>query len=391
MKGMDENHLQMRFISAASRPRLFWQMNAGEPTIQYDGVPFMSVGHGTDLACIRYGGRRKKVEQVALPSGEVIPVDYRMKTGCEAKITIRRILRYPCSEYNIANATGIAAVRRQRKQILDDLIQRIIAGTAKFQERYHFLLPTPMAHNGHVIAEVDGPPPITQQVVDEIAVHLSNNITSIEALRERIKTFVISTSSNPALHANDPAYYPSEFDIFRQVYWLYKMEQVVENQVDGTYKSPIAGLLGGMDRTLSRSANRSPATDSNSQSTNPTDAMPSVYSIVMDDVSTDDSSMDQLRDHQISTEEEVELNSGEGVDKVHHISDHVQINTSSPLSVTPTSSGIVHSHVGLVAKRSLLQSVKVSPSSRSVSINSRNSRGTLGVEASPTSMDDQVG
>ena len=34
------------------------------------------------------------MEQVSLPSGEVIPVDYRMKTGCEAKITIRRILRY---------------------------------------------------------------------------------------------------------------------------------------------------------------------------------------------------------------------------------------------------------------------------------------------------------
>jgi hypothetical protein len=232
MKNMDENQLQMRFISAASRPRLFWQMNAGEPTIQYDGVPFMSVGHGTDLACIRYGGRRKKVEQVSLPSGEVIPVDYRMKTGCEAKITIRRILRYPCSEYNDSNATGIAAVRRQRKQILDDLIQRIVAGTAKFQERYHFLLPTPMAHNGHVIAEIDGPPPIAQAVVDEIAAHLGNNVTSIEALRERIKTFVISTSSNPALQANDPAYYPSEFDIFRQVYWLYKMDQVVENQVN---------------------------------------------------------------------------------------------------------------------------------------------------------------
>ena len=55
IKSMDESQLQMRFLSSASRPRLFWQMNAGEPTIQYDGVPFMSVGHGTDLPCIRRG------------------------------------------------------------------------------------------------------------------------------------------------------------------------------------------------------------------------------------------------------------------------------------------------------------------------------------------------
>ena len=62
-------------------------------------------------------------------------MDYRMKTGCEAKITIRRILRYPCAEYNDSLVQGIAAVRRHRKQILDDLVQRIINGTAKFQER----------------------------------------------------------------------------------------------------------------------------------------------------------------------------------------------------------------------------------------------------------------
>ena len=73
--------------------------------------------------------------QVSLPTGEVVPVDYRMKTGCEAKITVRRVLRYPCAEYNDSLVQGIAAVRRHRKQILDDLVQRIINGSAKFQER----------------------------------------------------------------------------------------------------------------------------------------------------------------------------------------------------------------------------------------------------------------
>lgn len=76
------------------------------------------------------------VSQISLPTGEVIPVDYRMKTGCEAKITVRRILRYPCAEYNDSVVQGIAAVRRHRKQILENLVQRIVNGTAKFQERY---------------------------------------------------------------------------------------------------------------------------------------------------------------------------------------------------------------------------------------------------------------
>lgn len=66
MKNIDHGQLQMRFATPAARPRIFWQMNAGEPTIPYDGVPFVSIGHGTDLPCVRYGGRRKKIEQVGL-------------------------------------------------------------------------------------------------------------------------------------------------------------------------------------------------------------------------------------------------------------------------------------------------------------------------------------
>ena len=61
MKPFDDTVWQNRFMSPAARPRLFWQMSAGEPHIPYDGVPFMSVGQNTELPCVRYGGRRKKV------------------------------------------------------------------------------------------------------------------------------------------------------------------------------------------------------------------------------------------------------------------------------------------------------------------------------------------
>jgi hypothetical protein len=170
-------------------------------------------------------------------------------------------------------------------------------------------------------------------------------------------------------------------------------------QADSAYKSPVGGILSGIERNLSQSAGQSPVSVSinSSTATNPAENLTTVYSIVMDDTVADDSGLDQLGDHHISSEHEVELNSavdGVAVDKAHQISEQIQISTStSPLSIIPGSTGVgtgSGSHVGLVAKRSLLhsQSVKVSPSSRSVSINSNNFRGSSGVETSP--QDDQV-
>ena len=81
----------------------------------------------------------------------------------------------------------------------------------------------------------------------------------------------------------------------------------------------------------------------------------------------------------------MELNSAGdslGDKAAHQIPDQIQISTSSsPLSIAHASSGVMHGGggTGLVAKRSLLhnQSVKVSPSSRSVSINSHSYKGAM--------------
>ena len=387
MKTIDENQLQMRFMSPASRPRLFWQMNAGEPTIQYDGVPFMSIGHGTDLPCARFGGRRKKIEQVSLPSGDVVPVDYRAKTGCEAKITIRQILRYPCAEYSESMTQGIAAVRRHRKQILDDLVERITQGTAKAQERFHFLLPTPMAHNGHAVADIDNPLPVAQQVLEEIVTQLSNGITGIIQLRDRIKNFVITTYGTEAtLHANDPMYCPSEFEIFRQVYWLYKLGQVIDQ--DSTFKNSMG--LSSMDQALAQTVTRRNASmdrktpvASVAASTASSDAITSVYSIIMDDGPSEGSgpSLEQLSGHHISTQE-VELNSGDnsaqslgGMDQSAMVNQIQMGINSSPITIPQ--SGLLggsghHTHL---IKQPLLQnnpmSVKVA-ASKPVTTNTSN-------------------
>lgn len=311
MKPVDETVLQTRFMSPSSRPRLFWQMNAGEPTIPYDGVPFMSVGQNTDLPCVRFGGRRKKVEQVTLPSGSVVPVDFRMKTGCEAKITVRRILRYPSAEYTDIGTQGIAAVRRMRRHILEELVQKVIAGVAKTCERYYFLLPTPLAHTGHAVPEVDTAPALAQPVADEIINQLSQGVTDIVQIRDHIKNFVDATLGAEApLHVNDSAYYPTEYDIFRHLYWLYKTGQVIDQET--AIKAKLGSLPG-----IEQDYNPAVSTPSKMPVTSAAETITSVYSIIMDEggASEGAAALEQLSESQIRTEREVELNSSEEIHK----------------------------------------------------------------------------
>ncbi len=334
IKSMDENQLRSRFMSPAARPRLFWQMNAGEPTIQYDGVPFMTVGHGTDLPCMQYGGRKKRINQLSLPSGEVVPMDYRMKTGCEAKITIRQIKRFPCAQYNETAVLGIAAVRRERKQILDGLVQRVISGSAKAQERYYMLLPTPMAHNGHSLSEFDPPIQTSQPMLDEIVHHLGSGVTSVSQLQDRLKSFIYTTyGTEPTLHPNDPMYCLSEFEVFRQMYWLYKTGEVIDHDFKSSIKSGTGMGEGNESQQQPGNQAITPAPKNNMAaglgsiqastaiSTSSADVITSVYSIIMDDTSAHHHHHDgsshrldspgplgggQMEDHSITTDQDVD-------------------------------------------------------------------------------------
>ena len=69
-----------------------------------------------------------QVETVALATGDLINMNFRQKTGCEAKITVRRVMRFPSAQVTDLSQQGVAAVRRMRKQLLEDLTQKIIAG-----------------------------------------------------------------------------------------------------------------------------------------------------------------------------------------------------------------------------------------------------------------------
>ncbi|XP_064400409.1 calcium-responsive transcription factor-like isoform X2 [Halichondria panicea] len=281
LKPIDETQLRTRFLSVSSKPRLFWQMNAGEPKIPYDGVPFISIGQITDLPCVRYGGRRKKSEQVTLPSGDIIPVDCRQKAGCDAKITIRRVARYPSAAYvEPAVSPGVGQVRRSRKLILDDLGAKIASGVTKPSERYFVLLPTPMAHSGHEVAEIESTPHISQPVSDAVLSQLSNGVTNIVKIRAHCKSIVNNLLGTEAsLRASDKAYFPSEYDIFRHVYWLYKAGQVIDQE------AALQASMGTIE-SLAQSISTPPPKADKVPVTTSAEVINSVYSMIMDDSSS---------------------------------------------------------------------------------------------------------
>ncbi len=281
LKPIDETQLRTRFLSISSKPRLFWQMNAGEPKIPCDGVPFILIGQITDLPCVRFGGRRKKNEQVTLPTGEVMPIECRQKAGCDAKITIRRIARYPSAAYiDPVISPGIAQVRRSRKLLLDDLVSKIASGATKLSERYFLLLPTPMAHSGHEVSEIETTPLISQPISDAILSQLSTGVTSIHKIQEHCHTIGMNILGPEAsLHSKEPSCFPSEYDIFRHVYWLYKAGQVIDQEAAlRTNMGTLDSLAPTVTTTLSKTSKVSNSTTA--------DAINSVYSLILDDGST---------------------------------------------------------------------------------------------------------
>ena len=158
-------------------------------------------------------------------------MDFRQKTGCEAikdhRTPCTHVMRFPSAQVTDLSQRGVAAVRRMRKQLLEDLTQRIIAGIAKPIERYYFLLPTLLAQSNHGVPEMEAVPNIVQPVADEIMNPLSHGITEITLIQDHIWNFAdASFGSKASLHSDNPAYYLSEVGVYHHIYWLYKMGQV---------------------------------------------------------------------------------------------------------------------------------------------------------------------
>ena len=226
-KSSEDEYLQQRFLTPSARPRLFWQNHAGEPIIPFDGVPFISVGQGTEVPCIQ-AGRRKTTTQLLVATGDILPTKIRTH-GCSAKVSIRRILRYPSGRLPDIGAQGITAMRRLRKQVLDVLTAKICAGLVKPCERYYFSLPTPLAHDTHIVPEIEDPPSLIEPIHDEILTQIGQSITSTGHILEHIKKFVAENYINtPTINIHDPTFNPSRYELARYIYWLYKSGRAVD-------------------------------------------------------------------------------------------------------------------------------------------------------------------
>ena len=226
-KSSEDEYLQQRFLTPSARPRLFWQNHAGEPIIPFDGVPFISVGQGTEVPCVQ-AGRRKTTTQLLVATGDILPTKIRTH-GCSAKVSIRRILRYPSSRLPDIGVQGITAMRRLRKQVLDVLTAKICAGLVKPCERYYFSLPTPLAHDTHIVPEIEDPPSLIEPIHDEIIKQIGQSVTSTGHIHEHVKKFVNETySNNHSINIQDPTFDPSRYELARYIYWLYKSGRIID-------------------------------------------------------------------------------------------------------------------------------------------------------------------
>lgn len=228
-KSSEDEYLQQRFLTPSARPRLFWQNHAGEPIIPFDGVPFISVGQGTEVPCVQ-AGRRKTTTQLLVATGDVLPTKVRTQ-GCLAKVSIRRILRYPSSRLPDFGVQGITAMRRLRKQVLEVLTAKICAGLIKPSERYYFSLPTPLAHDTHIVPEIEDPPSLIEPIHDEILSQIRQTITSTGHILDHIKKFVNETyRATPSINIEDPTFNPSRYELARYIYWLYKSGRAIDQE-----------------------------------------------------------------------------------------------------------------------------------------------------------------
>ena len=207
-------------------------MHAGEPIIHYDGVPFITVGQCSDIHCV-LAGKKKSANQILVATGDVVAT--RMQShGCTAKISIRRILRYPTSRISDVGAVqGITAMRKLRKSVLEVLTAKICAGLVKPTQRYYYSLPTPLAHDTHIVPEIEDPPSMLDQFHEEIVTLISSGGTNISVIHDHIRKYMGTSTYSDGRCVNiekDSTFNPSRYELTRYIYWLYKSGQIIDQE-----------------------------------------------------------------------------------------------------------------------------------------------------------------
>ncbi|KAM7394513.1 hypothetical protein PAMP_021310 [Pampus punctatissimus] len=223
-------------------PRSIFYSKSRSPRITDDGVPFVFGGKKI-LEC-QFGPMKvhkkkceKKEENDALPSNNdsVLDHDYAprsghtttnnkqrfhiqdtRKKGCEAKITIKQICRFP--QYMISCKKNL---EREQKKTKERLLKDLREGKeVDFESRYYLELPLNKAHTKHTLGGISGMtqtvhPTITQWINQLVKEGMTDSQEIQATLRHYVKTRMTDTAAPSEM---DRAYYPTLKDIKNHIY-----------------------------------------------------------------------------------------------------------------------------------------------------------------------------
>ncbi|KAM7419568.1 hypothetical protein PAMA_016597 [Pampus argenteus] len=224
-------------------PRSIFYSKSSSPRIADDGVPFVFGGKKI-LECqfgpMKVHKKKKKEENDALPSNNddsVLDHDYAprsgrtttttnnkqrfhiqdtRKRGCEAKITIKQICRFP--QYMIFCKKNL---EREQKKTKERLLKDLREGKeVDFESRYYLELPLNKAHTKHTLGGISGltqtvHPTITQWINQLVREGMTDSQDIQATLRHYVKTRMTDTAAPSEL---DRAYYPTLKDIKNHIY-----------------------------------------------------------------------------------------------------------------------------------------------------------------------------
>ena len=91
-----------------------------------------------------------------------------------------------------ASYHGIVAIRRSRKQVLEDLVQQICNGVVHPVERYCVSFPTPLAHSDHVVSEFEEPTQdkMNSFLFSQLIHRLNRRVVLLDEIQRNLQTFV---------------------------------------------------------------------------------------------------------------------------------------------------------------------------------------------------------
>ena len=142
-------------LKGVNRSHLKWSQVTGQLPIEFDGTPFVVCGGNVTYECVKKGqlqvsrsASADASEQTAAGRKRRTLLQKSLRGDCEAYLKVLRVLRLPELAVTVREDLTKTALRRMKEAVFlragSCLEHRVVV------ERFHVLLPTVEAHNGHL-------------------------------------------------------------------------------------------------------------------------------------------------------------------------------------------------------------------------------------------------